>query len=196
MWLVKNHRANFTAEQGVEISWRAHLSFTETSPPHARGSTRILNTEISWYGAPWSRLTLKCECKICVCKTQLPHWLITLNKDSHSKETFKEFFSKTSYFSHQPLTSCHIRGYFFAKSLILPGHFPWLRGVEWGCSWDKWPKYGRDGLDIYWYSTSPHCLIFGQWRESRMTFQHSVAWEYLERRDCWGKAVWWGNVDA
>lgn len=195
MWLVKSHRANFTAEQGMEISWRAHLSCTGISPPHAIGSTRVLNTEISSYGAPWSRFTLKCEYKICACKTQLLNRLITPNNDSHSKEKIKEIIAKI-YFPQQPLTSCHIWGYFLKN--VWHSHSTFH---EWGV-WNE-AAHGINGqstaghgLEVDWCSVKSDCLIFRQWRKSRLTFQHSVAWEYLERRDCWEKAVCWGNVDV
>lgn len=123
--LSKSYRANLTAEQVLKIS-RELTSPAQRSLSHGRGSIRVLNTEISWYGAgmePHGPDFHKRECKICACKTKLLNWFITSNKGSHSKENFKEIIAKISYFSHQPLTSCHI-GRYFLKNLTLPGHFP------------------------------------------------------------------------
>lgn len=154
----------------MQMSWRAHLSCTGILHLglNACCSATTLNTEISWWGALWSRLKLMCECKICAWKTQLLNQIIMLKKDTHSKENLRETVVKISYFSQPLLTSCHI----FEKSQApaLPGHFPWVRNTESGCLWDKWPQYGRAlGMDCY--SVSSDCLIcYGSGKSPRWPF--------------------------
>lgn len=117
-------QSKFTAKQGIEMSQRAHLHYTEISPHHSfQGFTSTLNTEISWKRAPWPRLTLRCECKICAGKTQPLNWLILVNKDIHSKDNFKEIIVKVSYFSHARHLLPHV-GVVSEKSLTLSGHIP------------------------------------------------------------------------
>lgn len=127
MWLAKSHKANL--QKSRECRCLEELTSPTQGSLHqglyACCSTTTLNTERSWWGALWSRFKLMCKCKICAWKTQLLNQIITVNKDTHSKENLKETVVKFSYFSHPPLTSCHI----FEKSLTpaLPVHFPWVR---------------------------------------------------------------------
>lgn len=180
----------------MQMSWRAHLSCTGILHQglNACCSAPTLNTEISWWGALWSRLKLMCECKICAWKTQLLNQIIMLNKDTYSKENLRETVVKISYFSQPPLTYCHI----FEKSQApaLPGHFPWVRKyrIRLFVGWmaPVWQGIG-DGLlqhelwllDMLW-----------QWRESKVTFQYSVAQAYWKKKNCWEKAVCCGNADV
>lgn len=127
------------------------------------------------------------------CKTQLLNWLITSNRDSHSKENLKKNIVKNHLFLSPPAT---FGGIFLQNLWHFQGNFH-----EWGV-WNEaahginGPSMAGHGLEVDWCSRSSDCLIFWQWRESRLTFQHSIAWENLERGDCWEKALCWGNVDV